>query len=371
MRSFTDSDYKYLNLLRGLSIFRVMLVHLGLSWFYPPYSPYVGILFPVLFFVSGAVSYRSFAKHGGVGLHLRKRTIDTIVPYYIFMFFVFAFGLLEGSLYVNSFSELVRWMLVSPTQSAIDFPIGQIWFIKTLLLLHFGMVVLFKLSLRRPEVLLVAFLGGVVLCFVSVKLPIRDMLGELYVIELIGVFSVWNALVLSACYLAGAIFYHPAFKAKELLRPILASFLVLVFLSIYLMDYDFEYSVHYENKSPFYISLSVFVIAIILALQKQIMAIIEFIKPLEWLVLFCSTHSYSLFLLHTVVLFYVEKLLGWHDLSASPTLAVARLVLVILLTMLIAPVFSKITKKLKSRVERSLMPGWGNKNSSSKSRGKA
>jgi len=77
----SSSDQHYINIMRGISILRVVLVHLGLSWFYPPYSQYVSIFLPVLFFVSGAVSYYSFLRSKAVVVYLIKRLSLILVPF--------------------------------------------------------------------------------------------------------------------------------------------------------------------------------------------------------------------------------------------------------------------------------------------------
>lgn len=53
---------------------RVLLVHLGLGWFWPPYSTYIGIFFPLLFFASGAVSYNSFLNASSLSAYSYKKS---------------------------------------------------------------------------------------------------------------------------------------------------------------------------------------------------------------------------------------------------------------------------------------------------------
>ena len=127
-----SNDSAYLNLLRGASVIRVMLVHLGLSWFYPPWSYYIGIFLPILFFVSGAVSFQNYLNKP-FGVFLFKRIIGLWIPFFLLTIpVVLIFS--SRNLSVDTVS-LTRWLLLWPPQSLFPFPIGQIWFINVLLLM--------------------------------------------------------------------------------------------------------------------------------------------------------------------------------------------------------------------------------------------
>ena len=88
----SPQNQHYINVMRGISIIRVVLAHLGLSWFFSPYSQYIGILFPVLFFVSGAVSFYSFSRASGIIEYLIKRLVLVLTPFYLFSAVIVTLG---------------------------------------------------------------------------------------------------------------------------------------------------------------------------------------------------------------------------------------------------------------------------------------
>lgn len=347
------TDFNYLNILRGASILRVMLVHLGLSWFYPPYSQYVGIFFPVLFFVSGAVSYNSFSRSGSIVLHLRKRLIDTLLPYYIFMCIVFILGFFsEGHLYLASNEEILKWIFISPTLSEIDFPLGQIWFIKTLLIMHLISAPIFKVAITRIWILPFLLAVSIAINFYSIYYPLKSWLDLAPFKEFFGVSALWNTAMLLSCYMAGAMLYDARYQNKKWLFVLLFIFSALALIGLYKANFNLDYYYHFEIKSVFYVCLSLVVIILLVQLKNPITELVTNFQPLRWLLLYANRHSYALFLLHTVVLFYVEKLFGWQSLSGNMPLALCRLLIVMIVTMLIAPLFTNFVVLLKSKIYR-------------------
>lgn len=346
------TDFHYLNILRGASILRVMLVHLGLSWFYPPYSQYVGIFFPVLFFVSGAVSYGSFSRNSSIKQYARKRLVDTLLPYYVFMLIVLVLGFFtEGNLYLVSFEELLKWIFISPTLSEIDFPIGQIWFIKTLIIIHLISVPIFKYAISKFWVLPILLGLSVAVNFSSEYFPLKDIFEFLPFSGFIGVSAYWNATMLLSCYLAGAMLYDIRYQEKRWSCTLLIIFSFLTFSALFVSNFNFDYYYHFGKKSAFYVCLALLIIVLLFELKKPITNFVLVASPVRWLLQYASRHSYALFLLHTVVLFYVEKLFGWNDLSGNTLLAICRLILVVFLTMLIAPIFTSFIKYLKEKFQ--------------------
>lgn len=345
-------DRYFLDILRGASIFRVMMMHLGLSWFYPPYSQYIGIFFPVLFFVSGAASHNSFTTHGNAPLHLIRRTTDTVLPYYIFMLIIFLLGIFDGRLLITDWREAVNWLLISPTQSSIDYPIGQIWFIKTVLFIHIMMTPIFVAAKDRDWLLPIILILSLTLNFLNETFPIKSFIENAPLMNFVDTYSLWNALTLSACYLAGATYFVGNFHVEKKLFPLFVAFLALTFLAFYMSNFDTNYYYHYDNKSAFYVCLSILILISLLFFKNKIIIFIQKFSFVERLLIYCNKHSYALFLLHTVVLYYVEQTLSWQDLSDRPLLAVLRLLIVIMLTMVIAPPFSYVIKNATKHLKK-------------------
>lgn len=95
-------DRDYLDLVRGISITRVVLVHLGLSWFFSPYSDFIHAFMPLLFFVSGAVSYNSYLRSNSLSVYLFKRLSSIYIPYIL----VISISILVSYFFLKNYSEL-------------------------------------------------------------------------------------------------------------------------------------------------------------------------------------------------------------------------------------------------------------------------
>ena len=160
-------------MLRGISIFRVVLAHLGLTWFYPPYSTYIGVFLPVLFFVSGAVSYLSYCRYGSIVTYYVKRISSVAVPYYLIVLVVFfyIFVLNEFNYQVGVFNLIFNWLTFNPmaVQSTMPFPLGQVWFIHSLIIMAiFSPAIFFMINNKKSALfffVILIFVISVVQCF--------------------------------------------------------------------------------------------------------------------------------------------------------------------------------------------------------------
>ena len=176
--NLTTEDAHYVNIMRGLSILRVVLVHLGLSWFYPPYSQYVGIFLPVLFFVSGAVSYYSFLRSRSIGEYLIKRLVLVIVPFYVFAALVL---LITAVFYSDKFPDaqgLLNWLFVWPEFQNIFFPLSQVWFINCLIAMILLSAPIFFFARRRPWILCLAVVFSLALSFLNVPFSLYESVSQ-------------------------------------------------------------------------------------------------------------------------------------------------------------------------------------------------
>ncbi|SEA58044.1 Acyltransferase family protein [Alkalimonas amylolytica] len=327
-----------------------MLVHLGLSWFYPPYSYYIGIFFPLLFFISGAVSYTSFKKHKNITIHLKKRAIETLVPYYVFSVLVVTLGFTLGHNYISSTDSILRWLLVSPNLSQVEIPIGQIWFIKTLIIIHLVSSFVFKLADYFKQAVMAAFLISLFAVIGNDITQFKDRLFENQLIQLLGPDALWNSIALLSCYLAGSLFYSAGFSLRQHRLATCLAFSMLAVVGLYLTGFNSDFNFHFMQKNLFYVATAISVTTALFVVQKPLFHLIKHMKPIEKLLLFSNAHSYALFLLHTVILFYVERVMSWQDLSGNYGLAIARMLLVITLSLCVAPYFSRLTKAITKKL---------------------
>jgi hypothetical protein len=163
----SPNDALFLDRARGLSILRVVLVHLGLSWFFPPYSQFVHLLLPLLFFVSGAVSFYSFKRASGVGGYSLRRLLSIVMPYYVIVVGAFFYvWLTELRLPQFDGLELLNWLLINPDVAAMPFPMGQVWFIHAMAIMVIVALPVFFISRKSPLPLLLGTILSVVLTLV-------------------------------------------------------------------------------------------------------------------------------------------------------------------------------------------------------------
>lgn len=147
----SPTDALFLDRARGLSILRVVLVHLGLSWFFPPYSQFVHMFLPLLFFVSGAVSFYSFKRAPGVGNYSLRRLLSIVMPYYVIIAGAFLYvWLTELRLPQFHGSELLDWLFINPDVADMPFPMGQVWFIHAMAIMIILALPVFLASRNSP-----------------------------------------------------------------------------------------------------------------------------------------------------------------------------------------------------------------------------
>src|SRR5690606_5004123 len=129
-------DSLYLSQLRGISILRVVLGHLGLTWIFPPYSEFLMALLPLLFFVSGAVSYLSYCNAKSALIFVRKRLVGVLVPFYtISMIALIGSWMAGGVFLLNNSNSVLSWLTVAMPISDMPYPMGQIWFLHSLVII--------------------------------------------------------------------------------------------------------------------------------------------------------------------------------------------------------------------------------------------
>ena len=172
-------DREYLNILRGASIFRVVLAHLGLSWIYPPYSSYIGVFLPLLFFVSGAVSLFSYKRAGSLKSYYLKRLISISVPYFFIVFLsfliLFLYDPASFNLKLQVIFELIFFNVVA-VGKAMPYPLGQVWFIHSLIIIIILTPIFFKLSTKSSHYLLLGVVISLTLGIIQTFIPVNKFL---------------------------------------------------------------------------------------------------------------------------------------------------------------------------------------------------
>ena len=345
--SFTlnQDDRLFLDRLRGLSIIRVVLVHLGLSWFYPPYSQFVLVFLPILFFVSGAVSFPVFLRAQNSLHYTVKRLSSVIIPYYVIAAFIvisiFVFSSFQYSLSVKT---TLRWLLVSPTSEMTPFPLGQIWFLRALLVISILSIPVYVLCRDNLNYLLAPIVVSIVATYYQTYY-------DIYHYFYIGYFNLYQPMVHAGFFFLGSFYY-----AKK--RDIgLQTLLILTFGSAAVSAFAFvdaglalNMAGHSFAPNLYYIGVSFSVIFLTILSKPFIQNAFYRLKRFDWFVLLYGKHAYSVFIIHSGTIYFSKVVFGWTNAMNRPTIALAKMFFVLIGSLFLAIPVTVITRMASKRL---------------------
>lgn len=340
-----QTDSEYINILRGATVLRVVLVHLGLGWFYPPYSYYIGIFLPVLFFVSGAVSFQIFKKRS-MGDYVSRRMIGLWIPFWCFfipMAFYFSYDKISFDIY-----SMISWLILWPDFSLFPFAMKQIWFINVLLLMVFLSLLLFPLLQRKPLVAFYCLISIFLLSLVTNNSTVSSFFhGFSFIRELNLSGQFFQTFVLCQFFLFGAMYYEYKDRFKKLYLGVFA--LMTAVLGFYISCLNNECSnvrLTLALRSPEFILLTYFAISLLLIFRDQLLTFLNVFSIVKKLLLYSSKNSYGIFIIHIPVLFLIEEVFDMKDLGDDLLMALLRMFLVVVATLAISAPFTYVTKGL-------------------------
>ncbi|PXX90729.1 hypothetical protein DIT71_09280 [Marinobacter vulgaris] len=349
MSVISSDDRIFIDRLRGLSIIRVVLVHLGLSWFLTPYSQFIHVFLPILFFVSGAISYPVYLRAESIRYYSFKRLLSIIIPYYLIVgFIVSIYYLFFASFEELSPYTLARWFLVSPATEMMPFNLGQIWFLRALIIIILISIPLFLFARVSLKILAIPI-------FISIILSASELVWNISSIFYIGFFNFYQPIVNMGFFFFGAYYYAAAenFSSKKLSLLFLIS-LFLSYASFKYFDLDLNMANHTFSPNLYYISLSFAVIFLVLLLKPVIQLIFEKIKIIDKFVGLYSKHAYGVFIIHSFLIHYSEVEFGWENVASDPLRAIFKVSFVLFGSLLIAIPVTKITKPVTSLILRNV-----------------
>jgi peptidoglycan/LPS O-acetylase OafA/YrhL len=323
---------RYIDLLRGASILRVMMVHLGLSWFYLPYSSYVGLLLPLLFFVSGTVSYFSFLRTKRMKTFVLKRLMSIMIPYYLLFIIIACASLLQDGW---SLGNITYWILMQPVHHGLPFSLAQTWYLQALVIIILISMPFFYLSQRSMNYLYVLLVITFGFLCVNSFVDIHQFL-------IFGAIDLYLAMSNAFFFILGAVYYvnEKIFNRHKL--GILMFLTLVAFSSLLYGVGGGGLEAHKVSPNLLYTSGFFVALTLLLLFQSTIQSSIERVKPISKLLKYCSTHAYSLFLLHTLTLGFVEIYIYPAKLTGDFKSAIIKMLMVIIITLLIAPFYTKL-----------------------------
>lgn len=341
----SPEDRYFLDIIRGLSITRVVLVHLGLSWFFTPYSEYIHTLLPLLFFVSGAVSYGSFKRSSSALGFIKKRLISIYAPYALLIIILF----LSRWIYLGyipdvNYSAVYNYLTMNVAQIKYPiFPLGQVWFLHSLAIIIIVSTFLFIVYKRFKSIYLCVIALSIFLAFIQFKFNIHD---EMFFLG----HNFYHPFVYIGFFIFGSWYYSRKniFSKTKLTLLCIISFLTFVVCLKSLSDINM--GLHSSKPDIYYISLSYFFVFLTLLFDDFIVKVTNSKAYIKIFIIFMGRHSYSVFLLHSLVLWFVHNIIGVGSVSGLPHMAVVKILFTILFTCLLAIPFSYLITGFRSFV---------------------
>jgi peptidoglycan/LPS O-acetylase OafA/YrhL len=349
--SVSAQDRLFLNELRGASILRVVMVHLGLSWFFLPYSSYVGLLLPILFFVSGAATYFSFLRSSSAVEYLLKRLMSIYIPFLSLGFFIYIYTVIDTGP-VFSVAVLWDWLLIYPRNGYLPFELGQVWYLQALVIVMIAALPFFILSRKYKWVLFLPLALSMGLMCVNVFIDMQSLLK-------VNRIDFYQGFANTFFFFLGGVYFSYEDRIQKQSFVFLSVFTALLFfVFVYILnDSDYALGMHMESPDILYLCGFLSLFSIFLHQKKNIVSVLERIWPLKQLFLYCSNHSYSIYLLHTLVIMLLENYAGLDHLTGMYALAILKMILVIVVTLLIAPVFTRVNREILLLVNYKIISG--------------
>lgn len=340
----SEETRDYLNSLRGVSILRVVLGHLGLFWLFPPYSEFFHALLPLLFFVSGAVSYGSYLRTTSNGSYLYRRLVGIAAPYYAIIFAGLLIGFLGNiSASQPTFDSILRILSITPKSGDVFFPIGQVWFIHALVLIVVFGLPFFMLSRNNLLWLFPPII-------VSLIVAIIEFFSSIYGSFFVAGHNLYQPVVNAGFFFLGALYITQVNHPK--LKPIVIGAAVLTGLGATAVPLVFQTDVglssHAYAPDIYYLLCSLFAIALVVIMRKIIISVIYNLSYVKSALDFVSTHAYSIFMTHSFFIYASEEWLGLMSVKGSLVAIVAKVSIVLAASFATAPVATAMTKKLSS-----------------------
>jgi hypothetical protein len=337
--TLSPSDSEFLKDLRGAAIFMVVLSHMGAMWIILPYSSFIATLAPIFFFASGAGNYFSYTSSKTIFLYFLKRVNGLLVPYYLFCIVALCFFLIQNSSFPNfDFTAFLAWLVIKPAKELTPFPVVQLWFLRTLVIVIILSPLLFSVLKASRTITII---GVVLVLFLSLfqsnglnSIAVRAMGLDLY-----------RAMFYSAFFIAGAIYYGNKHFFTRKVHFII--FFLAMAIAILLPAYFREQTslvYHVEVPDLYFAATSSAVLLILLMAKDFLLDIADKISGISWCLGFLNKHSLSILVLHTLAIYLSDCWLGGSFSKGSGLVyAIVKVIIALSITFVLAVPFTLLS----------------------------
>jgi hypothetical protein len=244
----------------------------------------------------------SYQKKDKYFNYLKKRYVSLLVPYYLLcLLSLFVYYVNNSSLPSFDFNSLFKWLTMRQSNTMMPFPVGQIWWLQTLLILSFWAPLIVWFEGKNPFLnLLIIILG---LCLSSVPLLQKGCLH----INFIG-FYVYDALFYTIFFTLGFLYAkRKEFFSTSIVATIMGGCLSGCLLLIHGLNLNVTYKIHCFPPDLYYALGSLFAVGILILIKKPFMQIIRKYLILSIIMDFFYKHTFSIFFLHTFSIYLCEQ----------------------------------------------------------------
>lgn len=311
---------EYLDLLRGVAIVWVVVVHVFYLKLFVPIGS-TGevvkglILFemPLMFFVSGASLFYSHVRMPAIGPFLWRRMSRLLPPYLLLAVVCVAlyYRFEQAAGHATSFEQVKSWLLLRPWPVVPVYVGAYLWFVRVVLgvtLAHLVLVRLFQS--RRSRALTLGVLVVAIVAFT----PFGEPAAEFYAVSIPDlpryVVFYGTFLYLGYYYASGRL----QWSSRRLALLAAGSLVVLAGLALAgVVAEDAQ-----DNKFPPNVGYALFGLtwlALWLALRPAVLGLARLLPPLGAALRSFGTHSYTVFLWHGFGLWAADYALPYLRVS--------------------------------------------------------
>ena len=333
----------YIACLRGFAILTILFGHVGGYWAYLPYSSYLHATGSTFFyFLSGAVLYHSYCRSRSVYVYMVKRFSSLLIPYYVICLVALVVYIANNSsLPAMDLGKLIDWILIQPRNEIMPFPLGQLWFLHTYILLFIISPLIFILFER--SLFLIIFIYSIFLLISTCQYYSNLFLGG-------SLFSqkVYDLFFYSTFFTYGTVLY----SGEIILKKTYKYFLIIIPIALFILINDREnIELSLLNKDILAISLTFIAAGIFFVAKDIILKFLLKFKIIFSFLKFYHLNTFSVYLLHTFSIYISENYFGLVNPPVkSVSYGLIKFIVVLTMCSLFAIPFTKFSKVVSQRI---------------------
>jgi len=341
-----DADGRlFIDRLRGFLIFRVILAHLGLSWFYQPYSSYVGMFLPPLFGISGAVTLYSYYRSDSAMKFIIKRLVTLLTTYYVVVLFGYLFDFISGD---NIKFNVINFLIVNLSPSESPFHISQIWFLRSLVVITIIGLPALILSKNNINYLLIPIVVSFLITLFAFYFDFEKLFFLKF--ENIRQVNLYQPIICMGFFFQGAWMF--ASKIYKNIRLNFLLFFILLFFALLWVRFN-ALSMKLGDHS-YYIELYFYLLGLsafflLMSVRKMYSFVLDKFTILNKILLFFNKHAFAIFLIHSFCIEISETKLNLIHVSGNLKLLPVKIIFVIVLSSLLAIPLTFVSKAIANK----------------------